>query len=168
MENKQNQILSERKVKSILNRMAIEILENNFDAEKIILVGITGQGSIMASLIREEILRFRDSIEIVSTTLTIDKSDPEHSDISIDTNEDSISGQSLVIVDDVMNTGRTQAYALGYIMKFKPAKVETAVLVYRSHTSFPISVTYSGFSLSTTIDNHIQVKLEQEVGAYLY
>jgi pyrimidine operon attenuation protein/uracil phosphoribosyltransferase len=168
MKNSQNQILSERKVKSILNRIAIEILENNFDANKIILVGITGQGSIMASLIRDELLRFRSSMEIISSTLSIDKGDPEHSDIAIDIDHSSITGQSLVIVDDVMNTGRTQAYALSYLMQFKPARVETAVLVNRSHTSFPVSVTYSGFSLSTTIDNHIQVKLEEEVGAYLH
>jgi len=67
-----------------------------------------------------------------------------------------------------MNTGRTLAYSLSYIRKGLVNKVETAVLVNRSHTSFPIHITYSGIELNTTLDDHIEVKLEKEVGAYLY
>ncbi len=168
MTNMHNLILSESKISKILDRISIEILENNIDEDNIIFVGISGQGAIMAETLRTNFEKQGTSHHLSTATLQIDKSNPQFEDISIDIDTDSIKDAVLIVVDDVLNTGRTQAYSLSYLMQYSPGKVETAILVNRSHTSFPISVTYSGIALSTTIDNHIEVKLESEVGAYLY
>lgn len=163
-----NQILTENKVKNILKRMAFEIVENNYQESQLFLVGIVGQGVSMASILKKELKKIRKDLKVELLTLSVDKKDPVHSDIQLNKDLSILTDGSIIIVDDVMNTGRTQAYGLSYLMKSTPKKVETAVLVNRSHTSFPISVTYSGIALSTTLDNHIEVKLEEEVGAYLY
>ncbi len=165
---KQNIILSEEKIFKILKRIAVEIVENNFDSKNVVLVGITNQGYKMAQRLKKEISKSRWSVNCSLQKLEIDKSDPVSGEVKLDCDPAVLHGKTVVVVDDVMNTGRTQAYALSYILKASVKKVETAVLVNRSHTAFPIHVTYSGIELNTTIDDHIEVKLEKEVGAYLY
>lgn len=167
MNNSQNQILTENKVKNILKRMAFEIVENNYTESHLFLIGIKGQGVVMAQMLQDQLQSIRDELKITTITLSVDKTDPVHSEISLNKPLDDIKEGNLIIVDDVMNTGRTQAYAMSYLMQVTPRSVQTAVLVNRSHTSFPVSVTYSGIALSTTLDDHIEVRLEQDIGAYL-
>ena len=68
-------------------------------------------------------------------------------------------GKTIVVVDDVANTGRTLFYATKPLMEVVPAKVQMAVLVDRMHKSFPVHVDFVGMSLATTIQDHIEVEL---------
>lgn len=164
----QNQILSAGQIERILDRIAIQILENNFEAKAVELVGINGQGFQMAKKLVEKLSKQEKGFTVGLTELFVDKQNPVAADIKLDKPLEVLNDKSIILIDDVMNTGRTQAYSLAYIMKAKVLKVETAVLVNRSHTRFPISATFSGISLSTTIDEHIEVRLEQNPGAFLY
>lgn len=167
MSNTQNQILTAKKVNNILKRMAFEIIENNYLESRIFLVGIQGQGMIMSELLKKELLHIKPGLDIQVQTLEIDKNDPVHSEVKISEPLENLADQSVIIVDDVLNTGRTLAYGLSFLMKSDPKSIQTAILVNRSHTSFPIMVTYSGIALSTTLDDHILVDLENNIGAYL-
>jgi len=163
-----SQILSAEKIGNILNRIAIQIIESNFYESELVLVGIQGQGYKMAAQLKTILEKQSISFRINLVELKIDKFNPVAADIKLIGDLFLLDGKSIVIVDDVMNTGRTQAYGLAYILQANVKKVETAVLVNRSHTAFPISATYSGISLSTTIDDHIEVRIEGEQGAFLY
>ncbi|MDH5608830.1 MAG: phosphoribosyltransferase family protein [Cyclobacteriaceae bacterium] len=168
MTDPQKQILSAEKINKILRRIAIQIVENNYGQEKIVLVGVEGQGDQMAGIIQNEIVALGGSMQVERAMISIDKSRPVRSEITLNRPIEQLAGKPVIVVDDVMNTGRTQAYCLSFLMQVSMAKVETAVLVNRSHTRYPISATYSGFELSTTLDEHIEVRLESETGAYLY
>jgi pyrimidine operon attenuation protein/uracil phosphoribosyltransferase len=168
MSGPKNQIVGAEKIGKIIERMATQIVENNFHTEHLKLIGIQGQGVHLAQLLAREVEKVHPSCTTEVIALEISKEDPAHSEIRLSVELDSLKNHALVMVDDVMNTGRTQAYSLSYLLQIPVKKVETAVLVYRSHTAFPISVTYSGVALSTTIEDHIEVRLKEEVGAYLY
>jgi pyrimidine operon attenuation protein/uracil phosphoribosyltransferase len=72
-----------------------------------------------------------------------------------------LQGKAIIVVDDVANTGRTLFYAIKPLLDILPKKIETAVLVDRKHKAFPIAITYYGLSLATTLQEHIDVKLEE-------
>jgi pyrimidine operon attenuation protein/uracil phosphoribosyltransferase len=71
-------------------------------------------------------------------------------------------------VDDVLNTGRTLAYAMKPFFEVGVKKIEVAVLVNRSHTLFPIMPTYAGYALSTTLKDHVEVVLGKKSSVYLH
>ena len=79
-----------------------------------------------------------------------------------------IRDRSVVIVDDVLNSGSTLMYAVKYFLDTKLKKLKTAVLVDRNHKKYPIKADYKGLSLSTSIQNHVEVSInDNEINAYL-
>ncbi len=168
MDKNKNLILTEDKIKKVIKRIAYQIIEGNYKSKKIFLVGIAGQGVKLAHLLDDEISALKPGIDCEVCTLDIDKLKPKFSEIEFSRPLTDLRERTVIIVDDVMNTGRTQSYALSYILQVPVKKLETVVLVNRSHKAFPISATYSGIELSTTINEHIEVLLEKETAAYLY
>jgi pyrimidine operon attenuation protein/uracil phosphoribosyltransferase len=73
----------------------------------------------------------------------------------------------VIIIDDVLNTGRTLAYAFKPFLEIEVKKIEVAVLVNRSNTLFPVSPTYTGYELATTLSDHVEVKLGKDAAVYL-
>ena len=161
MSKGQTPILSADRIEKILDRIAIEIVENNFHAGEILLIGISGQGFQMANRLKSLIDDSPWKLKSKVLNLDIDKANPAKNEISLGADENLLVEATIVVVDDVLNTGRTLAYSLSYILKSDVKKVETAVLVNRSHTGFPISATYSGIELSTTLEEHIEVRLDK-------
>lgn len=165
----QNLILTETQVQQIIRRIAFEIYENNFDEKNIVLVGIYDKGYLLAEHILKELGQIVDGIMLSLVRLDIHKEDPLASDIRLDVTQDELKGKPVVLVDDVLNTGRTVAYSLKTLLDSNIKKLEMAVLVNRSHKAFPISAKYKGYELSTTIDEHVEVTLVGEkAGVYLY
>jgi pyrimidine operon attenuation protein/uracil phosphoribosyltransferase len=100
-------------------------------------------------------------------TLSIDKKNPLNR-IESDVPLDQLKNQSIVIVDDVLNTGSTLIYAVAYFLQIPVKRIKTAVMVNRNHKKFPIKADFKGISLSTSINEHISVILEgEETGIYL-
>ena len=88
--------------------------------------------------------------------MKINKSNPtEDIQLSIDINE--CKNQSVVIVDDVLNSGKTLTYALKHFLVIEIKSIKTAVLVNRSHKKFPISADFKGINLSSSLQNHVDV-----------
>lgn len=86
--------------------------------------------------------------------------------MSIDINL--LNHQTVILVDDVINTGRTQAYGIKFLLTAGIKKLETAILVDRSNKVFPVATSYCGLVLSTTLEEHVEVSLETGKGAFLY
>ena len=160
MENKKNLILNDNQVRQKLKRMAYEIVENNFNEKEIILAGIWLQGYKVAELIKNELDKIAQ-FSIVLLKIELDKELPTQSEIRLDKTIDIVENKVVIIIDDVLNTGRTMAYSLKPFLNLKVKKIETASLVNRSHTAFPLSSTYTGYELSTTINNHVLVEMKK-------
>jgi pyrimidine operon attenuation protein/uracil phosphoribosyltransferase len=158
-------ILSKEVVQKKLQRMAYEILENNIDEKEIILAGIRESGSVVAKVI-QQMLGEISSIKTELITITLDKNEP--TTVSLSKTFD-FNGKIIIVIDDVSNSGKTLLYALKPFIEFHPKKIQTLVLVERTHTSFPVRPDYVGLSIATTIQEHIFVEVsdEQVVGAYL-
>ncbi len=159
-------ILDSVQVKQKIRRMAYQIYEYNFNEKTVVIAGIDGQGYVLARLLIKEI----ESISPIKTILvkvTLDKSAPQQSDVTLDCNVKDLQKKCIILVDDVLNTGRTFAYGLKPFLSIEVKKIETAVLVNRSHTLFPIHPQYTGYELATTIRDHVEVILGKETAVYV-
>ena len=136
--------------------MAYEIVERNINEEQIILAGIKESGLIIANLLYE-ILKDVFKGEIMVIGIALDKKNPKNISLS---NEINFEDKIIIIIDDVANTGRTLLYALKPFLHFYPKKIQTLVLVERSHKEFPVSPDYVGLSLSTALSEKIIVETE--------
>lgn len=160
-------ILSTEDVQQKTTRIAYQIVENNYDEKEIFLVGIKPNGFVYATQLKKEIERI-DGIKVHLLALTLNKQKPLESEIKLESFV-SLNDKTVIIVDDVANTGKTLYYALKPIMEFSPKKVQAIVLVDRQHKLFPVSPDFVGLSLSTTLQEHIQVEFNAkgESTAYL-
>ena len=165
MATKKNYILSKEVAEKKMRRMAFEILENNTDEKEIILAGIRESGSVVARVI-QKMLGEISSIKTELITITLDKKHP--TDVSLSKKID-FNNKAIILIDDVSNSGKTLLYALKPFIDSHPKKIQTLVLVERTHTSFPVRPDYVGLSIATTIQEHIyvEVKGEEVQGAYL-
>ncbi len=154
-------ILDTRQVKQKIKRMAYEIFEHNFKEKGIVMAGIEGQGYILAKLLAKEVENI-SPLEIRLVKISLDKSAPQQSEIKLDCDLKELKKKCIILVDDVLNTGRTFAYGMKPFLTIEVKKIETAVLVNRSHTLFPIYPQYTGYELATTLKDHVEVNLGDE------
>lgn len=152
-------ILDHKKIERKIQRLSYQIIESNFDAKSLYLLGINNNGYRFAELLRDAIKEITE-IEIKLHRLNINPAAPVSNERGVDIDLDMLKGKRILIVDDVANTGRTMFYAFKPFMDVLSEKIEVAVLVDRKHKAFPIKVDYVGTSLATTIKENIRVKLE--------
>ena len=159
-------ILDARKIVRKIERIAYQIYEEHFGEEQLILVGVAPKGSEMARRLGEALNRISD-INTSVLTLKIDKDSPYSHPIELE-NAASVEGKTIILVDDVLNSGRTLMHAAAHILEFPVKSLHTAVLVDRKHRLFPIRADFVGLTLSTTLQEHISVDLSPEKeAAYL-
>lgn len=151
---KGTQILNSKQISQKLNRIAYQIYEQNLTEKEVILAGIEGNGQKMAKKI-SEILKKISPLSIHLGKISINKSNPIGTHPVIDIPAKEYLNRSIILIDDVMNTGRTMAFALKIFLDVPVKKISTAVLVDRSHTLYPIKIDFVGLSLSTTLQEHI-------------
>lgn len=159
-------LLSAAQINQKVKRMAYEILESNFGEKELIIAGICEQGELLA----KQLAKHLDEISSVKTTVTridLDKSHPFRQGLDTIQEGIKIDNKVIIMVDDVLHTGKTIAYGLKPFLSKKIKKIEVAVLVDRSHTAFPIKATYIGYELSTTLSDNIKVNLKGQKGVYL-
>ncbi|RUA37206.1 MAG: phosphoribosyltransferase [Bacteroidetes bacterium] len=167
MLNKSSQILDREAIRSKIKRIAFQVLENNYKQEKLYIVGIKGGGAIFGQEIIKELHQISD-LKPVFIELSIDKSTPETSEIILSSQIEDSENAVIIIVDDVLNSGKTIFYALRPFISIKVKKIETAFLVNRAHRSFPISANYTGIELATTIQERINfTRSDEGFGVYL-
>ena len=160
------QILSHQQILQIVKRMAYEIYEENYRTQALFLAGIDTNGHKISELIKTQIEEISD-IRIQLIRIDIDKSAISQPKVSFSAKPQK-SNFTLIIIDDVLNSGATMTYALRPFLEMNAAKIQTAVLVNRSHKRFPIAVNYKGLELGTTIEEHINVQLDNNYVAFLH
>jgi pyrimidine operon attenuation protein / uracil phosphoribosyltransferase len=166
MVGEKNLILDASQVKQKIRRMAYEVYEHNFVEKSLVVAGIDGQGYVLAQHLVKEL----ESISPMKARLvkvTLDKSAPQQTEVGLDCDLKILRKKCIILVDDVLNTGRTFAYGLKPFLDIEVKKIEIAVLVNRSHTLFPVYPQYTGYELSTTIKDHVEVNLGKETAVYL-
>ena len=151
-------ILSAKEVQNKICRLAFEIYEGNFQEKEIALVGIEPNGAVLATLLKNEIERISPLI-VHFSTIKLDKDSPL-SKVNISLKVDQVSKTSVILVDDVLNSGRTMFYSFKPFLESELYKVQVAVLVDRAHKKFPISADYVGYSLGTTLQEFVEVNLD--------
>lgn len=152
------QILNHTEIQQKTKRLAIEILENNYQEEQMTLIGINNTGMKFAELLLQRLKSISD-IHFDLAHITINPAQPLASPVELDIPTSSLVGKTVLLIDDVANSGRTLFYACLPVMEVLPKKLETAVLVNRTHKSFPIKVDYVGMELATTLKENIKVRL---------
>jgi pyrimidine operon attenuation protein/uracil phosphoribosyltransferase len=165
---KKNQILNSEEIQQKTRRIAYQIVEDNYDESELILIGIVPNGFEYAERLKKEIEAI-DGIKVTLLELSLNKSKPLEDEIKLDLGKRSLDNKTIIVVDDVANTGKTLYYALKPVMDFFPKKVQAAVLVDRQHKLFPVSPDFVGLSLSTTLQEHILVEFDgkNKAAAYL-
>jgi len=160
-----NYILSADAAAMKMRRMAFEILENNAEEDHIVFAGIAANGLAVANSIAATYNSISGKTSEV-ITLSLDKKHP--SEVKVNRSLD-LNGKVVVVVDDVTNSGKTLTYALKPLLDAYPKKIQTLVMVERSHKKFPVHPDYVGLSLSTFLHEHIFVEVEdgKVLGAYV-
>jgi pyrimidine operon attenuation protein / uracil phosphoribosyltransferase len=147
-------------------RIAHEILEHCFEESRLIIVGVAGNGLILANRIAE-VIRANSTQEIEVVQVEMDKDNPLGSPISLGMQLEQLDGQTVILVDDVINSGRTMQYGLMKILERPVKSVKTVALVDRLHRRFPIRADFVGVTLSTTLKDRVEVSFDGEPQAYL-
>lgn len=165
MAPKKNYILSKEVAEKKMRRMALEIVENNSGEKKLILAGIRESGTVVAKCIQKMLAEF-SSVKTELITVKLDKHKPQAVVLSKKIDFDD---KVIIVIDDVADSGRTLLYSMKPFLEFHPKKIQTLVLVERSHNFFPVRPDYVGLSVSTTLQEHIFVEVDKEkvLGAYL-
>jgi pyrimidine operon attenuation protein / uracil phosphoribosyltransferase len=151
-----NYILSPEVAEKKLKRMAFEILENNFGETGFILAGIRESGTVIAQAI-QKLLNEIAGIKSELITITLDKKNPK--EVTLNKQAD-FHNRVVILIDDVSNSGKTLLYAIKPFLDLNPKKIQTLVLVERSHNTFPVKPDYVGLSVATTLQEHIYVEVE--------
>lgn len=161
-------ILDKSQIKRKIKRLAIQIMEQNYGDDEIILAGINKNGYYFAELLRKELKNISDCA-IRLTRITLNPAKPVVNPIALEMEVKELKNKTVIVVDDVANTGRTLFYAIEPLLKTLPRKVEMAVLVDRTHKSFPLRADYVGTSLATTLQENIIVHIRdtKDWGVYL-
>lgn len=160
-------VLNDAQIRKKISRMAYEIYENNFGEKSLVLAGVEGQGFVLAELLQRELTQI-SSIHCTVVKIKISKESPETSEVVLDVPMKDMVKKNILLVDDVLNTGRVMAYGMKPFLSIIVKKLEVAVLVNRSHALFPILPKYTGYELSTTLDDHIEVILKKKFAVYLH
>lgn len=160
MAKQESLILQEDQIRQKIKRIAYEIYESNFKETKMVLAGIEGQGYKLAKFLKTELEKISE-IKVKLVEIKIDKANPHYDDIEISVPIKEIKGNNVVLIDDVLNTGRTLAYSMRPFLEIEIKKIEIAVLVDRSYTKFPVKANFTGLELTTTLKDHIDVMFEK-------
>lgn len=154
----------------IINRLALEIIERNRGVDKLAIVGVQTRGATLAVRLRQKIQEIeKKDVPLGLLDITLYRDDfrmrlkqpiVQVTEISFEINEINV-----VLVDDVLYTGRTSRAALEALMEFgRPASVQLAVLVDRGHRELPIHADYVGKYIPTSVGEEVQVQLVENDG----
>lgn len=162
------QILTASKSARIIHRMAYEIWEKNYTAKRIILLGIAPKGPSIAHLLKEKLAEIQCPVPAECGVININKEAPSKDNFQLDTPLEPQKGDVVIVVDDVLYTGRTLTTCVMPFVERGFEKVQIAVLVFRDYLKYPIRPDFVGVALASTTLEHVDVFIEEnEVQAYL-
>ena len=158
MVESKNKILNHQQIQHKIRRIAYQIYESNVNEQEVILAGIESNGYLLAKKIKSNL----DKISDLKSTLCkviIDKRQPL-SEIKTSLAVDDYANKSVVLIDDVLNSGSTLIYGVKHFLNVPLKQFKTVVLVNRNHKKYPVKADFKGISLSTSLHEHVEVILE--------
>lgn len=168
MQQVQTLILNPVQIEKKINRLAYQIYEDCAGEKQIILAGIVANGYVLAQKLAV-ILKGIAPFEIIMAKVDVgNKQQPVGTQVTIDLSEAELQNKTIILVDDVLNSGKTLIYSLTPFINVPLRKLRTVVLVDRNHKKYPISADFVGLSLATTLQEHITVDFtEKKESVYL-
>ena len=154
-------ILNSKQIQQKINRLAYEIVENNYNEKEIIVAGIANNGFILA----KKIVAVLNKISIIKTKLIeikIDKKNPLSTEIKLTITEKELQNMVIILVDDVLNSGKTLIFGAKQFLSSPIKRLTTVILVDRGHNLYPIKADYVGLSLSTTLKENITDEMNKK------
>ncbi|MFQ5824498.1 MAG: bifunctional pyr operon transcriptional regulator/uracil phosphoribosyltransferase PyrR [bacterium] len=161
------QIIDPESLDRTITRLAHEIIERNRGVENLVILGIRTRGVPIAERIIEKIYGIEHKrllLGILDVTMYRDDVFKKIKQPKVQTTKIGfdIDGKTVILVDDVLYTGRTVRAALDAIMDFgRPTKIELAVLVDRGHRELPIRADYVGNNLPTSLGEEVKVRVKE-------
>lgn len=152
-------ILTNEQIQNKTRRIAYQIYEDNCKESEIVIAGINGNGFVFAQKI-SDILNDISDLSVILCEVKMDKKNPLK-EISTSLNSLEYKNKSLILVDDVLNSGTTLIYGIKHFLDVPIKRFNTAVLVNRNHKKYPVKADYKGISLSTSMREHISVVFEE-------
>lgn len=166
MTTESNIILDNVQINQKIKRIAYQIFESNSNETEVIIAGIVGNGYIFAEKLVATLTEI-SNLQVTICEVTINKKKPLEP-ITTSLKVEDYKNKSLVLVDDVLNSGTTLIYGVKHFLDVPLKRFKTAVLVNRNHKKYPVKADFKGVSLSTSIKEHIQVEFSgDEAKAYL-
>ena len=158
MANSQTLILNARQIQQRIDRIAYQIYENNCKEKEVIIAGIAGNGYVLAERILEKLLEI-SPLKVKLAEIALNKKAPLSGKVKVSLSEKELKDKVMIVVDDVLESGRTMMYGIDPFLKYSVKRLITVVLVDRDHHSYPIKADFVGISLATTMQEHISVEL---------
>jgi len=161
------EILSPVQLEQKIQRLAHELLENCFEEKDVFIGGIHGNGILLAKKLHE-ILKGTNGVTFHLFEVSVNKEEPWSEPIVLSIPREQMKNGFIVLVDDVLNSGKTMQYALTELLQFPTKAIKTLTLVDRTHRRFPIKADFVGIRLSTTLQERVEVKMDDNgTKAYL-
>ena len=160
MTAEKNIILTHQQIEHKIERIAYQIYESNVEESEIVIAGIDKNGFLLAKKLKLYLNKISE-INCVICKVSMDKKNPLNK-IETSISKDDYRNKSLVLVDDVLNSGSTLMYGVRYFLDVPLKKFKTAVLVNRNHKKHPVKADFKGLSLSTSLKEHINVNLSKK------
>ena len=153
------EVLDHNQILRICNRFAFQIIENSNENDELSIIGIKVKGYEIAKIIKDQIETIVNK-KVRLSFIEIDKNNPKGSIKSDLLSKNKI--KNVFLIDDVLNTGKTLAYSISYLLDYNFQSIKTLVLIDRNHKQFPIKVDFKGISLSTNIDDKVKLLNEDK------
>ena len=158
-------VLNAQQMEQKLCRMAWEVLEKNHQESHIVIAGISPKGSILAQRLSKHLSDISFiMIEVIEVKL--DKVNPLSSPVQVSAHSE-LNNKVVVLVDDVLKSGKTLIYGAQYFLNQPIKKLMTAILIDRNYKTYPIKADVVGLSLATTLQEHVTVDLDKKEAVYL-
>jgi len=159
------QILTPHEIEQKVQRIAWQIYEQNLKEKEITLAGIEERGFLLASEIEKHLKKI-SKLKTVLIRVKMDKKKPKDT-IEVSPENIDLNNKIIVLVDDVLNSGKVLIYGVNHFLNFNLKKLTTAVLVDRNHKRFPVKADVKGLSLSTSLLENVEVVFGEKGGVFL-
>ncbi|ARK11305.1 phosphoribosyltransferase family protein [Fibrivirga algicola] len=162
------QILSADQIRQKIRRIASQLYETNFDEAALVLAGVAGEGYELARRLADELKQIAP-FTVTLVQIDLDKAQKAQPVIALPGGSGTYTDRVVVLIDDVLYSGRTLAFSLQPFLSVPVRKIQVAVLVNRNHPRYPIAADFIGLELATTLNEHVEVILSDPAreGVYL-
>lgn len=153
-------VLDNEQIQKKIHRLAFQVYEGFLEENALIVAGINGNGYALAKILCEQL----ENISPIKCTLVeiqLDKQNPSAATTTLNISGDEVKNRPVLIVDDVLNTGKTMVYAISAFIREGSSVIRTAVLADRNHKKFPVAANYVGISMATTLQEHLSFSISK-------